>query len=212
MNFTVILFNKPYGVLSRFTPEGKWESLALYGPFPPGVYPAGRLDAESEGLLVLTDHPGLQHCLTDPRFSHPRTYLAQVEGIPDERALHRLEEGVIIEGKRTRPATARMLNREPDLPPRPVPIRKRKGIPTAWIELTLTEGRNRQVRKMTAAVGYPTLRLVRIRIETLDVKGLNPGGARTLDREARERLLVRLNIGKSTKAPGLPQPGRSKRA
>jgi 23S rRNA pseudouridine2457 synthase len=212
MNFTVILFFKPYGVLSRFTREGKWESLALYGPFPPRVYPAGRLDADSEGLLVLTDHPGLQHRLTDPRFGHRRTYLAQVEGIPDERALRTLAEGVIVGGKRTRPAGARMLEGKPDFPPRPVPIRERKRIPTAWIELTLTEGRNRQVRKMTAAVGYPTLRLVRIRIETLDLKGLSPGGFRTLDREERERLLVLLNIGKSTRTPGPPQPGRSRRA
>jgi 23S rRNA pseudouridine2457 synthase len=196
MYSTVILFFKPYGVLSQFTREGDRESLAQFGPFPPAVYPAGRLDADSEGLLVLTDSADLQHRLTDPRFGHRRTYLVQVEGIPGETALLRLAEGVTIEGRRTRPAIVRMLVREPDLPPRRVSIRKRREIPTSWIELTLTEGRNRQVRKMTAAVGFPTLRLVRIRIETMDLAGLAPGGFRTLRGEELDCLFNRLGIAK----------------
>lgn len=200
MHPTVILFFKPYGVLSQFTREGDRESLAQFGPFPPGVYPAGRLDADSEGLLVLTDSAEFQHRLTDPRFGHHRTYLAQVEGMPGETALLRLADGVTIEGKRTRPATVRILAREPELPPRRVSIRIRRNIPTSWIELTLAEGRNRQVRKMTAAVGFPTLRLVRIRIETMDLAGLNPGGFRTLRGDELRRLLDLLGIGKEEPA------------
>jgi 23S rRNA pseudouridine2457 synthase len=209
MNDTVILFYKPYGVLSQFTPEGKWDSLAQFGPFPSGVYPAGRLDAESEGLLVLTDSAEIQHRLTDPRFGHRRTYLAQVEGIAREDALRWLSEGVHIEGKRTRPATARALAGEPGIPPRRVPIRYRKSVPTSWIELTLTEGRNRQVRKMTAAVGIPTLRLIRIRIETLDLAGLAPGESRTLGTAELDRLRVLL-AGEKKEAPEPPRSGRTR--
>jgi 23S rRNA pseudouridine2457 synthase len=179
-SFTTILFYKPYGVLSQFTPEGRWDSLASFGPFPPDVYPIGRLDADSEGLLLLTNDNRLKHRLTDPRFGHPRTYWAQVERVPDDGALERLRTGVTVDGEQTRPADVRLLEGEPDIPPRSVPIRFRKSVPTAWIELTLREGRNRQVRKMTAAAGHPTLRLVRVSVGSLTLAGLQPGEHRVL--------------------------------
>jgi 23S rRNA pseudouridine2457 synthase len=171
-------FFKPYGVVSQFTTEGGHQSLADFGPFPPDVYPVGRLDWDSEGLLLLTNDNRLKHSLTDPRFEHPRTYLVQVERIPDDAALHRLRDGIVIGGRRTKPAKAKLLGSEPDLPPRPVPIRFRKIVPTAWLELTLTEGRNHQVRKMTAAVGHPTLRLVRVKIGTIALGKMQPGEIR----------------------------------
>ncbi len=174
MNQTFAFF-KPYGVVSQFTPEGGHQSLADFGPFPSDVYPVGRLDWDSEGLLLLTNDNRLKHRLTDPKFEHPRAYYVQVERVPDNVALQRLCEGVVIGGKKTKPAKARLLTSEPDLPPRPVPIRFRKNVPTAWLELTLTEGRNHQVRKMTAAVGYPTLRLVRIRVGAFSLGKLKPG-------------------------------------
>ena len=175
-----ILLNKPYGVLSQFSRAGGQPTLASLGPFPRDVYAAGRLDADSEGLLLLTNDNSLKHFITEPRFAHPRTYLVQVEGVPDEMALTALRVGVVIGGKGTRPAEARLLNGEPPIPPRPAPVRYRASIPTSWIELTLREGRNRQVRKMTAAVGHPTLRLVRIRIGGLSMEGLGPGDWRRL--------------------------------
>lgn len=187
-----IAFNKPYGVLSQFTqPEGsRKQTLAMFG-FPAGVYPVGRLDYDSEGLLLLSDDPALNNHLLDPSRRHPRRYLAQVEGIPDRDAILRLEKGVVIEGRSTLPARARYLPNDPDLPPRPVPIRFRQSIPTSWIVLELVEGRNRQVRRMTAAVGYPTLRLVRVRIGNLDLHatGIRPGEWRDL---TREELLLAL--------------------
>lgn len=187
-----LAFNKPYAVLSQFTqPEGSnKETLAGFG-FPAGVYPVGRLDYDSEGLLLLSDDSSLNNFLLDPRNRHPRSYLAQVEGIPTPDALQRLETGVTIEGKPTLPAQARLLADEPELPPRPVPIRFRQNIPTAWIHLTLTEGRNRQVRRMTAAVGYPTLRLVRVSIGELDLleMGLAPGEWRRLTPAELKRAL-----------------------
>jgi 23S rRNA pseudouridine2457 synthase len=140
-----------------------------------GVYPAGRLDRDSEGLLFLTNDGALQHRLTDPKFAHPRTYWVQVEGVPSEKGLRELAQGVMIQGYRTRPARVRLLDREPQLAPREPPIRFRKTVPTSWIEITLTEGRNRQVRRMTAAVGHPTLRLVRVAIGNLRVETLQPG-------------------------------------
>jgi len=146
----------------------------------PDVYAAGRLDQDSEGLLLLTTDGALQHRLTDPRFAHPRTYWAQVEGTPAEDQMRQLREGVVIQGRRTLPAEARILEREPELPPRNPPIRFRKLIPMAWVELTLTEGRNRQVRRMTAAVGLPTLRLVRVALGQLRIEGLAPGEWRDL--------------------------------
>ena len=180
---------KPWGVVSRFTPQAGHPGLAELVPVP-DVYPVGRLDRDSEGLLLLSDDGGLAHALTDPRFGHPRTYWAQVEGVPDARALRALEAGVDIQGARTRPARARRLQREPELPPREVPIRFRRNIPTAWIEIELREGRNRQVRRMTAAVGHPTLRLVRVAIGPLDLfaLGLAPGRWRALRREEEAAL------------------------
>lgn len=178
-----ILFNKPYGVLSQFSTEHGHPSLKNFGPFPPDVYPVGRLDRDSEGLLLLTNDNGLQYRLTDPKFDHPKTYLVQVERIPDAGALGKLRAGVVIEGKKTKPAEVRLLETEPPLPPRSVPIRFRKNVPTAWIEITLREGRNRQIRKMTAAVGHPTLRLVRTKIGELTIYGLDVGESRNLTAE-----------------------------
>jgi 23S rRNA pseudouridine2457 synthase len=172
-----ILLNKPYGVLSQFSGESR--TLRDYVPVK-NVYPVGRLDRDSEGLLLLTDDGPLQHRLADPRFGHPRTYWAQVEGIPTEQALEQLRRGVTIQDYRTRPAHLRVLPAEPDFPPRDPPIRFRKTVPTTWIELCLTEGRNRQVRRMTAAVGYPTLRLVRVAIGSLRLQDLQPGEWRDL--------------------------------
>lgn len=151
----------------------------------------GRLDQDSEGLLLLTNHGQLQHRLSDPKFQHPRTYWVQVERIPDEAALDQLRQGVIIQDYRTRPAIAMLLPEAPQLPPRDPPIRYRKSVPTAWLELTLTEGRNRQVRRMTAAVGFPTLRLVRVKIAHLELQGLEPGQWREVTPEEL-RLLQKL--------------------
>jgi 23S rRNA pseudouridine2457 synthase len=174
-----LLFHKPYGVLCAFTdPEGR-PTLADYVD-QPGVYAAGRLDLDSEGLLLLTSDGWLIHRLGHPRYEHPKTYLVQVERQPDEAALVALRRGVTVKGRRTAPARAELLPAPPDLPPRPVPIRYRKSVPTAWLRMVLTEGRKRQVRRMTAAVGYPTLRLVRVAIGPLELAGLEPGQWRPL--------------------------------
>jgi 23S rRNA pseudouridine2457 synthase len=183
-NRIYIAFNKPYGVLSQFTLSDGSEktTLAEFG-FPPGVYPIGRLDYDSEGLLLLSDDPALNKNLLDPSKRHERTYLAQVEGIPTPEAIERLRDGVIIEGRRTLPARAGLLDvPPPSIPPRSVPIRFRREIPTSWITLSLVEGRNRQVRRMTAAAGNPTLRLVRIAIGALRLEelALAPGEWRRL--------------------------------
>lgn len=171
---TVYRFWKPYDVLTKFTDNEGRPTLADYINIP-NIYAAGRLDKDSEGLLLLTDDGKLNAQLTQPQYDHPRTYWAQVENIPDEAALDRLARGVEIQGKLTRPAKVRLLPSEPRIPARPVPIRYRANIPTAWIELTLTEGRNRQVRRMTAAVGHPTLRLVRWAVGDITLYGLEPG-------------------------------------
>jgi 23S rRNA pseudouridine2457 synthase len=171
-----LLFNKPYDVPSQFSdPAGTYgRTLGDYIAVPE-VYPVGRLDRDSEGLLLLTDDGLLQHHLTDPRYGHRRRYLAQIEGVPLAHDLERLRRGVPIQGRMTLPARARLLLEEPELWPRTPPIRFRKSVPTSWLELELREGRNRQVRRMTAAIGFPTLRLVRWSIGELTVAGLAPG-------------------------------------
>ena len=183
-----ILFYKPYGVLSQFTREAGYLSLTDFGPFPKNTYAAGRLDADSEGLLLLTNDNVIKHCITDPKFEHDRTYLVQVEGCPDENDRERLQNGVMIEGKRTKAAKVKLLTHEPNLPSRVVPIRFRKNIPTTWLEIELREGRNRQVRKMTAAVSHPTLRLIRISMTFLTIRGLKPGMHREMTLEEIEKL------------------------
>ena len=185
-----ILFYKPYGVLSQFTRDAGYLSLADYGPFPKNTYAAGRLDADSEGLLLLTNDSTLKYRITDPKFGHERTYLVQVEGIPADDEIERIQNGVLIEKKRTKPVKVKVLTSEPDLPPRSVPIRFRKNIPTSWIEIVLTEGRNRQVRKMTAAIGHPTVRLVRTSITFLTLDGLQPGTDRELTVKEVGKLLA----------------------
>ncbi|WP_081662560.1 pseudouridine synthase [Thermithiobacillus tepidarius DSM 3134] len=172
----LLLLHKPYDVLCQFTDDAGRTTLADYVPVP-GVYPAGRLDRDSEGLLLLTDDGALQAFLSNPRYKLPKTYWVQVEGEIGDAALARLEAGVPLEGKMTRPARARRLE-PPAVPPRDPPIRFRKSVPTSWLELVLTEGRNRQVRRMTAAVGFPTLRLIRVAIGPLALAGLAPGAYR----------------------------------
>lgn len=169
----LILFNKPYRVLSRFTDEEGRPTLADFIDVP-GVYPCGRLDFESEGLLVLTDQGWLQSLISDPIHKLPKTYLVQVEGVPDAGAMTRLREGVELSDGRTRPARADVID-APDVPPRTPPIRARKSVPTSWLRLTISEGRNRQVRRMTAAVGHPTLRLIRQKIGPWRIGGMLPG-------------------------------------
>ena len=189
MHHEYILFNKPFGVLSQFTDEEGRKTLSSFGPFPKGVYPVGRLDADSEGLILLTDDNDVKHFLLEPRYDHSRTYLTQVERIPSEEALTELRGGIIIEGKKTKKAGACLLDKEPEVPPREVPIRFRKNVPTAWLEITLYEGRNRQVRKMTAAIGHPTLRLIRTVLGPLTLAGLKPGEHRHLSRSELTSLL-----------------------
>ena len=170
----LIRFHKPYGVLSQFTAEGRWRGLKDFIDLP-GVYVAGRLDADSEGLLLLTDDGRLQARIADPRFKMEKVYWVQVEGVPDDAALDRLRRGVQLNDGLTRPACARRLDPPPEVGPRDPPIRVRQAIPTCWIELAIREGRNRQVRRMTAAVGHPTLRLIRAAIGPYTLDGLAPG-------------------------------------
>lgn len=170
----LILFNKPYGVLSQFTDEGSGRPTLAHHIDLPGIYPAGRLDRDSEGLLILTDDGKMQARIADPKFKKPKTYLVQVEGVPNDAALAALVSGVTLKDGPTRPASARRID-APDLWPRVPPVRYRKSVPDTWLELTITEGRNRQVRRMTAHVGHPTLRLVRWRIGDWSLDGLAPG-------------------------------------
>ena len=176
----LIRFNKPYGVLSQFTPEGRWQWLKAFIDVP-GVHAAGRLDADSEGLLLLTSDGALQARIADPRHKMEKTYWAQVEGIPTEEALARLRAGVLLNDGPTRPAQACLLDPPPALWEREPPIRTRRAIPTAWIALTLREGRNRQVRRMTAHIGFPTLRLIRYSMGNLSLGSLQPGEWQTVD-------------------------------
>jgi 23S rRNA pseudouridine2457 synthase len=195
MKWTYLLLNKPYGVLTQFSDASTnpRPTLKEYVPVP-DVYPVGRLDKDSEGLLLLTNHGTLQHRLTDPQFGHPRTYWVQVEGIPETAALDALRQGVTIQGYQTRPAQVQTLAISPELPPRDPPIRVRQSIPTTWLEMTLTEGRNRQVRHMTASVGLPTLRLVRWAIAHLTLEGLAPGQWRVLTEPEIKALYQLLNL------------------
>lgn len=184
----LLAFNKPHGVLSQFTPDGSPNStLAEFG-FPPRAYPLGRLDADSEGLLLLSDEPGLNTRLLDPRFGHWRTYWVQVERIPDPAALAKLCGGVAVQGRQTLPCRAALLDPPPQIAPRVPPIRVRKSVPDSWIEMELREGKNRQVRHMTAAVGHPTLRLIRVAIGAFQPADLAPGTWREL--AASERALA----------------------
>lgn len=176
----LIAFNKPYGVICKFSPEPGRKTLADFIDVP-RVYPAGRLDTDSEGLLLLTDDGALQARISSPKFKLPKIYWAQVEGVPTEEALAKLGQGVDLGDFTTQPAGARLIDEPVDLWPRDPPIRHRAKIPTAWVELTLREGKNRQVRRMTAKVGFPTLRLVRAAIGEISVKDLAPGEWRGID-------------------------------
>ncbi|MCD9027819.1 pseudouridine synthase [Luteimonas sp. BDR2-5] len=177
----LVAFNKPYGVLCQFTDRSQppRPTLAGFG-LPAGVYPAGRLDHDSEGLLLLTDDGGLAHRITDPRHKLPKTYRVQVEGAPTPAQLQALRDGVTLNDGPTRPARVALLDPAPTFWPRDPPVRFRKTVPDAWLELTIHEGRNRQVRRMTAAVGLPTLRLVRVAVGPWTLDGLAPGTWRPL--------------------------------
>ena len=216
-----ILFHKPYGVLSQFTPEpgSRWGCLADHIPVP-DVYAAGRLDAYSEGLLLLTANGRLQQRLTDPAWGHWRRYWVQVEGIATGEQLHALETGLEIQGQRTLPARAAVLA-DPGLPERDPPIRHRLNTPTSWLEIELREGRNRQVRRMTAAVGLPTLRLLRVAIDLMDgdapltLEGLAPGQWRAVAPEEERRLEALLRHPRpadQNRSIGRRSPGRGGRA
>ena len=182
-----IAFNKPYGVLPCFTdPDGR-PTLADFIDLP-GVYAAGRLDLDSEGLLLLTSDGTLAHHITDPQHKRSKVYLVQIERIPNEEALVQLRKGVLLNGRKTKPAGVRLLSDDPQLPDRPVPIRFRKNVPTAWVEITLREGLNRQIRRMTAAVGHPTLRLVRVAIGPIVLGELQSGEWRELTTREIERI------------------------
>ncbi len=201
MAYRYLLFHKPYNVLSQFSDDGSTKVTLKQFIDVPDVYPVGRLDYDSEGLMLLTDDGPLQHRLSHPQFGHPRTYWAQVEQIPTDADLELIRTGgLAIQDYRTRPATIAPLP-APDWPPRDPPIRYRQAIPTSWLQLTLTEGRNRQVRRMTAAIGFPTLRLIRVTIGDLTIDDLQPGQWRDLTpieqqqltawRVQRKRLRVR---------------------
>lgn len=193
----LLLFHKPYGVLCQFTPDQPGQKTLADFRFPKGVYPVGRLDMDSEGLLLLCDEPGFNHRFLDPEQGHPRTYWVQVEGEPDEAALKTLRSGgIMIHGHETRPCEVERI-KEPDIPPRDPPVRFRQSIPTTWLRMELVEGKNRQVRRMTAAVGFPTLRLIRCKIGGLKEITLLSGEWRELDAEERERLMESAHLGRA---------------
>ncbi|MEY5020291.1 MAG: hypothetical protein RLZ22_1379 [Verrucomicrobiota bacterium] len=185
----VIAFHKPYGVLCQFTPDQPGQRTLADFDFPKDVYPVGRLDMDSEGLLLLSDEAGFNHRLLHPSAAHKRSYWAQVEGVPDESAMQRLRRGGIeIQNYRTLPCGAEIMDPEPTVAERNPPVRFRKLIPTSWIELRLTEGKNRQVRRMTAAVGYPTLRLIRAAIGSFKLGVLAQGEWRALEKRDLEKV------------------------
>jgi 23S rRNA pseudouridine2457 synthase len=187
-NLMLIAFNKPYGVLSQFTDDGSGNRTLAEFNFPKNVYSLGRLDADSEGLLLLSDEPNLNAELLHPNREHRRIYWAQVERIPSRDSLEKLAQGVVLQGRKTLPCRAKMLDPQPEIPPRNPPIRFRKSVPDCWIALELAEGKNRQVRRMTAAIGHPTLRLIRVQIGNFKLRNLSPGEWKLLD--SAERHLV----------------------
>lgn len=186
----LIAFHKPYGVLSQFTGDGSPNRALAEFHFPKNVYPLGRLDADSEGLLLLSDEPELNRTLLHPQNAHQREYWVQVERVPSADALQRLGQGLVVLGRKTRPARAWILDPQPEWPPRVPPIRVRKTVPDCWIGLELTEGKNRQVRRMTAAIGHPTLRLIRVRIGRHELGALAPGEWKALTREERRSVMA----------------------
>jgi pseudouridine synthase len=200
--YRTIALYKPYDVLCQFSDAGARVTLKELVPIK-GIYPAGRLDRDSEGLLLLTDDGRLAHRLTDPRFAHPKTYLVQVERVPDPEALDTFRRGVILNDGPTRPAQVELLETPPALPDRSVPIRFRKNVPTAWLRLTIHEGRNRQVRRMSASVGHPTLRLVRIAVGPVLLGDLTPGQWRELHTDE----LAALGRISDERPPPRPRPG-----
>jgi 23S rRNA pseudouridine2457 synthase len=207
----VIRFWKPYGVLTAFTDREGRPTLADFIDVPE-VYAAGRLDRDSEGLLLLTRGRRLRTDLMRPDIGHPRTYLVQVEGVPDGVALRRLSEGVVLKDGPTRPARVELLDGPPDLPDRPVPVRVRRTVPDSWIRLTLTEGRNRQVRRMTAAVGHPTLRLVREAVGPIRLDGLEPGAWERLSEAEVASLRRSLSRREAASRPARGRPRRGRRS
>jgi 23S rRNA pseudouridine2457 synthase len=187
----LIAFHKPYGVVSQFTPDGSTNAtLAGFG-LPKGVYPLGRLDADSEGLLLLSDEGELNARLLRPEHQHGRVYWSQVERVPGREALVALERGVVIDGRKTLPCKVRVLDPQPVVAEREPPIRFRKSVPTCWVAMELVEGKNRQVRRMTAAVGHPTLRLIRVRIGRFSLGELAAGAWRELSAEERKAVFAK---------------------
>ena len=185
----LVAFNKPYNVLSQFTREQPGQRTLADFNFPKNLYPIGRLDADSEGLILLSDEPQWNDRLLNPRHAHVREYWAQVERIPTAESLKRLEGGVVIQGRKTLPCRAWLLEPQPQIPPRDPPVRYRKNVPDGWLALELIEGKNRQVRRMTAAIGHPTLRLIRVRIGSLLLGDLASGKWRELQTAERASVL-----------------------
>ncbi len=191
---SIILFNKPFQVLSQFTDENNRTTLKEFIPDKPGFYVAGRLDFDSEGLLLLTNHGPLQHYIAHPKFDKKKTYWVQVEGEITPEAIKKLASGVTLKDGTTKPTIAKRIDTPPELWPRTPPIRERQSIPTSWLSLTLTEGKNRQVRRMTAAVGFPTLRLIRGNIDNWGIDDLKPGEFRQIEVSMPDIPKTRKNI------------------